>query len=481
MPILGITDKERLPRLGKIKLGTVATNSKGQAYPRAADHFVCPLIIQEVQKYGPEPKTLDIEFPVDNLEMVADAWFKAHTKSRGLVCKGDGLTAGRIIDVRSKTAEDGTGVVTGPIPQSEVEHVEFVDGITCPGTQCVYYTGGIASDGLKIPKLCKALMSLQFLMPDVPGMGVWQIDTSSYHSMLNIMSSLKMMKHFFGTIARIPIKLHLEPKDVSPDGRKTTVYIMRLDSPVSIYSIRQHALQTFVGDIAPAMLLPAASEERDALLYTDDGVEDDEYIATDIIDAPTTRRQPVQPAASEPVTSDQSSQVAEEPPAKEPARARQGVQPRGRPAVMCVNHNVVYDRRTNTGKLYHNLEDVSDYPETTDGLYCSQEMGVVNRAGEMIGLLAVSEPSEVPVNETITDELSAEEMETAIDDLPLEASAANTFVHPGMAACLNCGEEFFIDDDTPDNMQCSNCGAQSQSPTTEEEPSVSSPVRTTLL
>ena len=52
--IKGLSDKRRLPRLGKIRLGVKAISQKsGKEYPKETDYFVCPPEVQAV--YGEKP------------------------------------------------------------------------------------------------------------------------------------------------------------------------------------------------------------------------------------------------------------------------------------------------------------------------------------------------------------------------------------------------------------------------------------------
>ena len=50
--IPGVTDKSRLPRLGKIRLGEKATAQSGKQYPRALDHFSLVDAPDVAQIYG---------------------------------------------------------------------------------------------------------------------------------------------------------------------------------------------------------------------------------------------------------------------------------------------------------------------------------------------------------------------------------------------------------------------------------------------
>ena len=56
--IRGLSEKRRLPRLGKVKLGVMVHSQGGKPYPRSVDYFVCPSVITAV--YGDQPKELPI-------------------------------------------------------------------------------------------------------------------------------------------------------------------------------------------------------------------------------------------------------------------------------------------------------------------------------------------------------------------------------------------------------------------------------------
>ncbi|GAI11540.1 unnamed protein product, partial [marine sediment metagenome] len=101
MPIKGLSEQKRLPRLGKIHLGVKVTkNKKGEEcapYPRATDYFVCPDEVRAV--YGDKPQKLHIIIPVEDEEMWANQYYRQYSRTRGLVCKGDGETCRRMEDV----------------------------------------------------------------------------------------------------------------------------------------------------------------------------------------------------------------------------------------------------------------------------------------------------------------------------------------------------------------------------------------------
>lgn len=209
MPIKQLEDKFRFPRLGKIHLG-IKDPEKG--YPRQTDYFVCPPEVQAV--YGPKPKVLDIMFVSDDLEQVAPQAYKAYTR-QGLVCRGDGETATRLVDL-DHYQQTGEPIIASV----NSKRVQMMD-IPCPGPDCPYYGEG----------KCSPMMNLQFLLPKVPGIGVWQLDTSSYISIVRVNSALRLLHQVAGRISGIMLQLTLEPIEVSPGGKKKIVYALNLRLP----------------------------------------------------------------------------------------------------------------------------------------------------------------------------------------------------------------------------------------------------------
>jgi hypothetical protein len=173
MPIQGLSNQRRLSRDGKVKLGKKQKNSRGVEYPTQTKYFVVP---EEVQKiYGPEPTELDIMFPSENLELVFPQYYKCYG-TVGLKCKGDGEKA--IMMTRGQMIEK-----------------------TCtPGDDECKKAG------------CKPVATLKVLLPKVPGFGVWDFNTSSWNSIVNINTCIDTIKLLTGgRIAFIPLKLKYGP------------------------------------------------------------------------------------------------------------------------------------------------------------------------------------------------------------------------------------------------------------------------------
>src|SRR3990167_4693089 len=94
--VAGLTDRVRLPRLGKIHLGVKKTSQRGTEYPSATDYFVTPQVVQDI--YGEKPRELDVVFPTDEIGRVAGVSWKNYSSARGKVCWGDGEHAVRLVD-----------------------------------------------------------------------------------------------------------------------------------------------------------------------------------------------------------------------------------------------------------------------------------------------------------------------------------------------------------------------------------------------
>jgi len=242
MPIKEVSDIRRMPRLGKIRLGIKVEPEGKNPYPRATDYFVVP---DEIKDYvGTMPKKLNIMFPTEKAGEFAQQWLRCYSFTQGLVCKGDGSTAIRKIDVD-----------TGDIARHTTQEWVFKEW-GCDLDTCEQYS----------EKQCRRVMNLLFLIPDVPGLGVWQLDTTSFYSIVNINSCIDLIKRLCGRISFIPLTLSLEPQIVEPPGiKKKTVHILQIRSDVKLAEIQK------LGRVPPERILLPFLEEEEAPgdLYSD--------------------------------------------------------------------------------------------------------------------------------------------------------------------------------------------------------------------
>ncbi|MCK4328291.1 hypothetical protein KAX02_00455 [candidate division WOR-3 bacterium] len=195
--IEGLSAIRRLPRLGKIRLGIKKVSAKtGKEYPSETDYFVCPAEVRNV--CGDEPKELNISFPMNDPEVIFPQCYKWYGSSKGLKCRGDGVNALRLNDETNEMEER-----------------------TCP---CELLESG----------KCKQRASLIFNLPGVAIGGVYQIDLSSYHSIVDINSGIDYARALLGDrIAFIPFKLKRVPKETHNEGKKQIHYTLQLELNVT--------------------------------------------------------------------------------------------------------------------------------------------------------------------------------------------------------------------------------------------------------
>jgi hypothetical protein len=235
-PIDGVSDIVRLPRLGKVRLGIKVSGEGAKSpYPRATEYFVCPPEIQA--EYGEKPTELEIMFPTDEPDQFAQQWLRRYSLTQGLICIGNGEICRRKVDVD-----------TGDAASHKTAHWEWKDGLPCDPQECPEY----------LRKQCRRIMNLQFLLPKVPGLGVWQIDTSSFYSIININSMVRLLKGALGRCSMIPLTLALGPIEVSPLGlKKKTIYILHIKKDIRWADLARLALLP-----GPRVLIPEPEAEE---------------------------------------------------------------------------------------------------------------------------------------------------------------------------------------------------------------------------
>jgi hypothetical protein len=223
MPIKDLSEVTRLPRLGKIHLGT---RHPEKGYPMKADHFIFPVDHPDYKKlvdlFGKTPKELNILIPVEDDETWSSQYYKAYNQTYGLICKGDGEMATRLVDVKTNEFPDSKKQVTTTLLERP-----------CLGHDCPEYK----------TKKCHEVMNFRFIIPEVPGLGVWQIDTGSKNSILNINSCARLIKRAFGRISMVPLKLTFESAQVNnpENGKKQTVYVLNLRTDITITQLANAA------------------------------------------------------------------------------------------------------------------------------------------------------------------------------------------------------------------------------------------------
>jgi hypothetical protein len=217
MAIKGVSEVIRLPRLGKIRLGVRRENEEGISYPVPTEYFVCPDEVKKV--FGDKPKELRIMFPTEDEKQWSSQYLRCYSASRGLICRGDGEMAVARVDIHTRE-----------IATRESQETELLE-ITCNPAKCAYYQKA----------QCRRVMNLQFILPDCPGFGVYQLDTSSFFSIVNVNSCLELIQGVCGRLSMIPLSLKLADKEVQVEGKTKTVRVLNLTTPCSLIEIQKYA------------------------------------------------------------------------------------------------------------------------------------------------------------------------------------------------------------------------------------------------
>ena len=192
-------------------------------------YFVCPPEVQAV--YGEEPTELKIVFLSDDLDLIASQYYRAYNATNGLICRGDGYTADALLDADELQRGGGElalnawahGETRGPGSKATSKFVR--QQIGCGGTG---YEGSPPCP-MFAAKKCAIRNYLQFAIKDVPGLGVYQLDTGSTISTRQINGAIELARLMFGGIRGVPCTLRRVKKDVSPDGVKKGVWMVELE------------------------------------------------------------------------------------------------------------------------------------------------------------------------------------------------------------------------------------------------------------
>lgn len=192
--IKDLSERRRLPRLGKIRLGVKLISLKSnQEYPKETEYFIVPPEVSRV--YGDKPTALEVMFPINDREVVFPQAFKWYGIMRGLKCVGNGIEALRL---KEETRE--------------------MEEIECLGENCEHFKSGE----------CQRIGHLMVILPRVNMGGVYQIDVGSYHSIVDINSGIEYVQALVGRFAMVPLRLCRQPKETHFGGQKQIHYTLQL-------------------------------------------------------------------------------------------------------------------------------------------------------------------------------------------------------------------------------------------------------------
>lgn len=197
-----------LPRVGKIRLGTAERGDDGNVYrPKKADHFVVtadesgitsPEAAQAFRdRYGDRPTSIIAMLagatPDDCLE---GAWRQYGRNKLKVRCDGTHASVRR---------------ATGGFDEQP----------------CLCAAKGQTGDD----RDCTLSYTMSLILPDVTGVGVWQLDTGSTISSRRMADFLLMMHQLRGDLRLFEFALRLVAVKVQPEGKTQTVYVLDPQAP----------------------------------------------------------------------------------------------------------------------------------------------------------------------------------------------------------------------------------------------------------
>ena len=225
--IKGLSDRRRLPRIGRIRLGLKAVTTSGKEYPKEVEYFVVPDEVRKV--YGDKPLELDVMFPLNDMGAVFPVAYKSYGSGKGLRCTGDGETAHRV----NETTKE-------------------MEQIKCP---C----------NLLEEKKCKQTGTLMVMLPKVSVGGIYQCTTSSINSIIDIASCLDYVSALIGRFAMVPLKLRRVKTETHHDDKKQNHYTLQVIFDGDINTINALRGDTLRVLEHPRFQLPAPLDENPEL------------------------------------------------------------------------------------------------------------------------------------------------------------------------------------------------------------------------
>lgn len=227
--IKGLSERRRMPLLGKIRLGIKKKSAKtGNEYPAETDYFVCPPEVRRV--FGDKPKSLRIMVPINDIDSVFPVAYCFYGSSRGIKCKGDGETAWFV--------NDSGEMETKPCPCELLEQ-----------------------------KKCKQVGRFLFMIPEVSIAGVYQLTTSSYNSIVDIQSGLDYVAALIGRFDLIELELKREPTETHYDGKKQVHYTCKVTLPHGFNTLALAQMRQKEGGVFTPQTLALPEPNEDNPIY----------------------------------------------------------------------------------------------------------------------------------------------------------------------------------------------------------------------
>jgi hypothetical protein len=229
-------------------------------YPKETEHFV--MLPEDVPEdvrnmYGPEPRSLRMMLPMEwdatdpktGDELVFNRYNRAYGRTHGLRCKGTGNNAE--FPGMASTTDKQWAVKIAEASGMAIEEITLPSGhqfrVKCLGQDCPKYLrmveeeytrdgGGkgfrmVKAQGVDLDAACKRVFILRAFLLDITTdpkspnycrvLGLAEIASSSYHTMINLQSDFSLMRAFTnGQTAGIPFRLVRVPTTTFKPSRQ---------------------------------------------------------------------------------------------------------------------------------------------------------------------------------------------------------------------------------------------------------------------
>lgn len=237
MPILTI--QQSLREVGRLRLGETVTTRSGKRAPAKLGKW---------------------RFTSANrraLEVAAEHY-------GGTIRKWDGAPVGDQWELYSNT--DVLDVVVPPDELSLSQWFEHWSGGGCL-RRCDGRTEHLTEEpclcaGEEGARLCKATTRLSVILGDVPGLGVWRLETHSYYAATELPGAFELLAMAYQRGGRlIPAKLIITQREQKVPGEATRQYIVpALDVPLTVYELAAAAgVPSLGGGVAQLPAAPGAA------------------------------------------------------------------------------------------------------------------------------------------------------------------------------------------------------------------------------
>jgi hypothetical protein len=223
-----------LMEMGKIKIGRKGDARQGKngtwQMPQKLDHFIVTTMergqdnnfVPDAEIHaalGPTPREIPIRLLYDDPALNFPTRYSCYY-GKTLFCSGDGETAQRL-------RKDGSR-----------------EAVQCP---CNRQDPTFAGDDGKGKGKCKinGVLSVMIEGAEVVG-GVWKFRTTSYNSVVGILSSMALIRRITGgRLAGIPLRMTVTPKSVADPihGSQQTVYVVGLQYRGTVESLQNTGYQ----------------------------------------------------------------------------------------------------------------------------------------------------------------------------------------------------------------------------------------------